>query len=170
MKQEALDLRNFSILKLPEDVRYSLFYHFVKNKCDMLRQEEWYQRHNNPFIEYKNPKTKEKLMVSPYQMVYVNLCKPNYELLHQVLQNQGLFRQEMLKVQDESYSIGLNRHLSMKYLTLVKQEQKNSVESLELAQNQEEKDVIQKHFTEVCKKAESDLKAERIACGLINEQ
>ncbi len=170
MKIKALDIRNFSILKLPEDVRYSLFYPFVKDKCDMLRQEEWYKRHNNPFLEYKNSKTKEKLLVYPYQMLYVNLDKPNYQLLHQVLQNQGLFRQEMLKVQDESYRIGLNNHLSTKYLSLVKKEQKSSVASLELAKNQNEKDAIQKHFTEVCKKADQNLRAERLACGLINEQ
>ncbi len=170
MKQKTPDITQFSILKLPEEIRYSLFYPFVKSKSDMLRQEEFYQRQNNPFFIYKNNKIKEKLLVTPYQMVYINVDKPNLQLLRLVFSNQNLFRQEMLKVQDNSYSIGLDQHLSSKYLLYVKKEQELSVESLKLTQNQEEKNNIQKHFTDLCKKAESDLRAERIACGLIEQQ
>lgn len=169
---------NFSILKLDENLRYALVQDFVIDKNDMLKQEKLPSQNNGGgFMQYINPKTKDRVSFTPYSMIYLgnrerkfNLNKHTYAMLKKVLDLKFTYRTLMLEEFKDAYKPGLDRTLVLENKRYLENQEARVREKLSKTFSDEKAKEIKSEFLEVIKTEQAKLQGQREAFGLTQEQ
>lgn len=169
---------NFSILKLNETLRFALVEDFVKDKEDMLRQEKQpSQNIGDGFMKYINPKTKDRILITPYIIVYLgnserkfNLNNHTHAMLKKVFKIQFTYRKLMIAQFDEKYKLGLDKHLVLENKKYLEKEEAKVREKLAEYISDEEAREIKLDFLNTIKTEQAKLASLREDFGITKEQ